>query len=269
MAKSVRIGILGCGNMGAALARGLASAGILSAPGDLWLYDVRSEAAEALRTALQASVAARPEDLIAHSDLCVLAVKPQVFQQQPEQFRPASPGKIFVSIMAGISSASLRQALGPDTVAVRAMPNLPLSVGQGVTAIEADGHDEKTLAAVEDLFRSSGATVRVSASHMDAVTALSGSGPMYCFEFLEGLMASGVKLGLSRETAELLALQTLKGSLALLESSHETPSQWTRKVCSPGGTTIHALHELERKGFRGLLMSSVEAAAQRSRELGA
>ncbi len=254
--------------MGGALARGLASARILSAPGDLWLYDVRREAAEALQATLKASVADLPDDAIANSDLCVLAVKPQVFQKNPAMFRPAASGKIFVSIMAGVTSASLRTALGDDCRVVRAMPNLPLSVGQGATAIEADGHDEETLAKVEALFRSSGTTVRVSAAHMDAVTALSGSGPMYCFEFLEGLMAAGVKLGLSREVAETLALQTLKGSLALLESTDETPSQWTRKVCSPGGTTIHALHELERKGFRGILMSSVEAAAVRSRELG-
>jgi pyrroline-5-carboxylate reductase len=149
------------------------------------------------------------------------------------------------------------------------MPNLPLSVGEGATAIETDGHSEATLLLAEHIFKAAGRTVRVTSHQMDAVTGLSGSGPAYVFEFLEGLILAGVKAGLARDTATALVLQTAKGALKLLETSKEGPPAWSAKVSSPGGTTIHGLHVLESAGFKGILIAAVEAAVARSKALAA
>lgn len=266
-----RVGILGCGNMGAAIARGLLREGVVPAS-SLFLFDASDRVLDALASELGAKKGRGMADLAAACDLLVLAVKPQVFAALgAETFEAMNrhDNRILVSVMAGVGSDRLRRAFAPSWKVVRVMPNLPLAAGMGATAIETDQLDEATLARVEKVFRAAGGSVRVTASQMDAVTALSGSGPMYVFEFLEGLIQAGVKAGLPRDTAQALAVQTLKGSLALFEGASDPPAQWTARVCSPGGTTIHALHVLEKEGFKAALMSAVEAAAKRSRELGA
>jgi pyrroline-5-carboxylate reductase len=142
-------------------------------------------------------------------------------------------------------------------------------VGEGATAIATDGLSEESLRIVETIFNSCGATVRVTEDQMDAVTAVSGSGPMYLFEFVGAMSDAGVKAGLAPDVAYKLALQTAKGSLKLLETGADTPETWTKRVCSPGGTTLAALGVLQKEGFHGILERAVSAAKKRSEELSA
>jgi pyrroline-5-carboxylate reductase len=262
------IGVLGCGNMGAALVRSLVLSGTATAK-NIYVYDTFAGAMEILKKDLGVQTVVHAHDLLDHGDVLILAVKPQIFHHIAPGLKPQSGLKerVVLSVMAGVTSGNIRSHFPEDYQVVRVMPNLPLSVGEGATAIETDGHSEATLLVAEHIFKAAGKTVRVTGYQMDAVTGLSGSGPAYVFEFLEGLILAGVKAGLSRDVASALVLQTAKGALKLIESGKESPSQWSAKVCSPGGTTIHGLHVLESAGFKGLLMAAVEAAVARSKEL--
>ncbi len=260
------IGFLGFGNMGGAVARGAVASG-LAASGDIMVFDPGLPA-----DALQASgftSADSAEEVFRAADVVIIAVKPQVFKEAAPAWSELVSGlsdKTVISVMAGIRAEKLR-ATFPGFTAVRVMPNLGLSVGEGATAIAMDGVGEASLDLVEAIFNSCGTTVRVTEDQMDAVTAVSGSGPMYLFEFVGAMTEAGVKAGLARETAYTLAVQTAKGSLKLLESSGDDPATWTKRVCSPGGTTLAALGVLENEGFHGILERAVAAAKKRSEEL--
>jgi pyrroline-5-carboxylate reductase len=209
----------------------------------------------------------------------LLCVKPQIFSQLPanwiKEFQlqanvlklPNIENKTVISIMAGVTKEKIRQSIG-DTEIVRIMPNLPLTVGKGTIALATDRVSEETLAFAESIFASVGTTCRVQESWMDAVTGLSGSGPAYVFEFIEGLIRGGVSMGLSREAASKLAISTVEGSVALLKESKKSPADLSAMVSSPGGTTIAGLEVLENNSFRGTLMETVKAATKRSKELG-
>ena len=262
------LGLFGCGNMGGAIVRGVLAANLL--PADrLFFFDEDYKVVQAMNS-LGCKSLVSPYELFHEAETIILAVKPQVFKQLVlPAFPPAREGKTIISIMAGIRLEQLREKIiGPFSF-IRTMPNRGLSVGEGMTAIAADGHSEKTLPLAESIFCSCGQTVRVTEDQMDAVTGLSGSGPMYVFEFIEALTLAGVKSGLTRDTAYRLAIQTAKGSLKLLESSDDAPSVWSARVRSPGGTTAEAQKVLERDGFADLLIRAVEAAVARSKELSA
>src|SRR3954466_3234336 len=234
------IGVLGCGNMGAALVRALVASGTAAAK-DIYVYDTLAPAMETLKRELGVQTMIQAHDLPDRCDVLILAVKPQIFHHIAPGLRAQSGPKerVVLSVMAGVTTADIRAHFPEDYQVVRSMPNLPLSVGEGATAIETDGHSEATLLLAEHIFKAAGRTVRVTSHQMDAVTGLSGSGPAYVFEFVEGLILAGVKSGLPRDTATSLVMQTVKGALKLLESSKDGPPAWSAKVSSPGGTTIH------------------------------
>lgn len=264
------IGFLGFGNMGKAIAEGVVKAGLAS-PQSILIKDpgLPSDFAHSL-SQKGYRFAASEEELFRESAVVILAVKPQVAKQEKETWAGifsslSGAGKTYISIMAGIKASWIRGFAPRGSNVIRVMPNLGLSVGEGVTAIDTDGAGDFQV--VESIFNSCGTTVRVKEEHMDAVTAVSGSGPMYLFEFVGALTEAGVKAGLARETAYALAVQTAKGSLKLLEGSSETPEAWTKKVCSPGGTTLAALGVLQQEGFHGIVERAVAAAAKRSGEL--
>jgi len=260
------IGFLGFGNMGGAVARGAVAAGIV--PADRVLVYDPAVADDAL-AASGFGRASSAEDAFNRADVILLAVKPQIFKETAAAWTElvsGLTGKTVVSVMAGIRAAKLREVF-PGFTCIRVMPNLGLSVGEGATAIATDGAGEESLGLVETIFDSCGTTVRVTEEQMDAVTAVSGSGPMYLFEFIGAMTEAGVKAGLARETAYALAVQTAKGSLKLLETSADTPEAWTKRVCSPGGTTLAALGVLQSEGFHGIVERAVAAAKKRSEEL--
>lgn len=264
----------GAGNMGGAILRGLASSSPAHAA--LGIVEPTSELAKQVSTACQAQIFSDPAHAVQWADIVVLAIKPQVFCNLPpltllakerDTLRPL----LVISVMAGVTLSSLRSWAKMDNAnvhCVRTMPNLPLSVGKGAVAIATDGLCEKDLQSTELLFAPVAKTVRLAESQMDAVTGLAGSGPAWVFQFIEGLVQAGVKLGLSRDAALKLTIATLEGSLEMVKCSGLSPSDLTAQVCSPGGTTIHGLHALEEGRLRAVLMQAVEAAAKRSQVLG-
>ncbi|MCD6024765.1 MAG: pyrroline-5-carboxylate reductase [Fibrobacteria bacterium] len=270
------LGFLGFGNMGKAIAKGVVAAGIVPASGIL-IKDPGLPADFAASLAGQGYQFAESEaDLFSRSSVVVIAVKPQTAKAERDNWKALfaslnGSGKTYVSIMAGIKAPWLREIAPQGSVVVRVMPNLGLSVGQGATAIATEAASEESLRIVESIFQSCGTTVRVTEDQMDAVTAVSGSGPMYVFEFVEAMTAAGEKAGLSREVAYELVQQTVRGSLELLKPvdgvPSATPDEWSARVRSPGGTTAAAQDLLRAEGFRDMLGRAVLAAKKRSVEL--
>jgi pyrroline-5-carboxylate reductase len=206
----------------------------------------------------------------AGQSMVVLSVKPQILDKVLlEVSDSVRADALVISIAAGVPVAAIQSKLKSGTRVVRAMPNTPALVDAGATAIARGEHaQEADLEDAKRIFDAVGVTVVLDESLLDAVTGLSGSGPAYVFLILEALSDAGVKVGLSRRTAQLLAAQTLLGSAKLLLETNEHPGRLKDMVTSPGGTAITGLHTLEHGGVRTTLMNAVEAATRRSRELG-
>lgn len=270
MLRDKTLAILGAGMMGGALARGLVSAGAMP-PAGLRLFDTHSAKASALAAALGPGATAVDSALsaIRGADLILIAVKPPMVAEVLSVLSPALlPHQLVVSIAAGIRLAKM-ESLVPDGIPIiRTMPNTPCLVGCGATALcRGASANEEHLALAQSLFASVGLSVEVPERLLDAVTGLSGSGPAYVYLMIEALADGGVSEGLTRDTARLLAAQTVMGAAQMVLSSDEHPAQLKDNVTTPGGTTIAALHVLERAGIRTALIDAVQAAADRSREL--
>lgn len=273
--KQRSIFFIGAGNMGGAILKGLVRAGYPVQ--QISFFEPSDSVASALET-LGVKRVHKFSEGYGNADVLLLCVKPQIFSKLPAVWNeelqnkqndslPGIDKKTVISIMAGVTKEKIRQSIG-NTEIVRIMPNLPLTVGKGTIALASDGVSEETLTFAESIFDSVGTTCRVQESWMDAVTGLSGSGPAYVFEFIEGLIRGGVSMGLSREAASKLAISTVEGSVALLKESKKSPADLSAMVSSPGGTTIAGLEVLENNSFRGTLMETVKAATKRSKELG-
>ncbi len=264
------LAVLGAGMMGGALARGLVHAGAMP-PSGIRLFDTHPAKAEALAAALGAGAAFLPtaQAAVDGADIVLLAVKPPVIADVLAEISAAlTPAHLIISIAAGIRLEKMEALLSGSIPVVRAMPNTPCLVGKGATALCRGSHataDHLRLA--ESLFAAVGLSVEVPERLMDAVTGLSGSGPAYIYLVIEALADGGVKEGLTRDTARLLAAQTVLGAAQMVLSSDQHPAQLKDNVTTPGGTTIAALHVLERAGIRTALIDAIQAAAERSREL--
>ena len=208
---------------------------------------------------------------VAAARTLVIAVKPQDIDPLLAELREViTADHLVVSVAAGITTAHIEQALPTGVAVVRCMPNTPALVDEAMTAVAAGEHaDEAHLALAESLLAAVGRVVRVPESQLDAVTALSGSGPAYFFFLVEAMIDAGILLGLPRALSAELIVQTAIGSAVMLRDSGEHPVQLREAVTSPGGTTIAAIRELEVHGVRAALLAAIEAACLRSRELGA
>jgi pyrroline-5-carboxylate reductase len=262
------IGFIGAGNMAEAMIRGLLrgndfDAGSISASGP------REERMRELGESY-GIVATTDNTKPAKSEIVVLSVKPQILSRVLDEVADAiRPDALVISIAAGVPVSAIQARLAGGTRVVRAMPNTPALVDAGATAIAGGEHArDSDLEEAKRIFDAIGLTVILEESQLDAVTGLSGSGPAYVFLILEALSDAGVKVGLSRRTAQLLAAQTVLGSAKLLLETNEHPGRLKDMVTSPGGTAITGLHTLENGGVRTTLMNAVEAATRRSRELG-
>jgi len=262
------IGFIGTGNMAEALVRGLVKAGVAE-KAQILGSDPREERCAEMMDRYGVRVVTDNVEVAREADILVLSVKPQVMTKVLDQVGPhIRPHALVVSIAAGVPIAVVESRL-PQARVIRTMPNTPALVGAGATAIAAGGHaTAEDLKAARQIFDSVGITVVLDESLMDAVTGLSGSGPAYIFLIIEALSDAGVKVGLSRHTAQTLAAQTVLGSARLLIETNEHPGRLKDMVTSPGGTAIAGLHTLEAGGLRTTLMDAVEAATRRSRELG-
>lgn len=266
--KTKRIGMLGAGNMAGALIRGLLASGTLMVE-QIRASDVRVERLLELQAEHGITTAVDNRDLVSWANVLVLAVKPQVIDRVLDQLSEIEPGKVVVSIAAGVPIRAIEARLPKGVAVVRAMPNTAAIALAGATGIAPGSHaSEADVATARALFDAVGRTVVLEESLIDAVTGLSGSGPAYVMLMIEALADGGVKVGLHRDTALLLAAQTVYGSAKLLLDTGEHPGRLKDMVTSPGGTAIAGLHTLETGGLRRTLMDAVEAATRRAVELG-
>ncbi|RIL05653.1 MAG: pyrroline-5-carboxylate reductase [Proteobacteria bacterium] len=263
-----RIGFLGAGAMGEALAGGLLAAGV--ARDHVQLADPDPDRRAEVSRRLGVETFADNAALVHESDVVVLAVKPGLLGRVLSEGGVASARPLWISIAAGVSIAKIAAALPEGARVVRAMPNTPALVRCGATAFVASANaSAQDRALAQSLFECAGlAWEAPDESLLDAVTGLSGSGPAYVFVFLEALADAGVRVGLPRDAAQRFAIQTVLGSAQLARDSGAHPAQLKDRVTSPGGTTIAGLARLEANGFRAAVIDAVEAATRRSKELG-
>lgn len=214
--------------------------------------------------------AASPEDLVEGAEIIIIAVKPDSVEKALASIKGSlSPDRTIVSVAAGVSIARMEKSVGGKAKIIRVMPNTPVMVGEGMSVLSPNVNvDGETLLEVERIFSVLGRVLVLPERLMDAVTGLSGSGPAYVFTFIEALADGGVRLGIPREKALILAAQTVMGSAKYLLESGDEPSTLRGRVTTPGGTTIEGLYLLERSGFAGIVMEAVERAAKKSREMG-
>jgi pyrroline-5-carboxylate reductase len=263
------LGFIGAGNMGEAMIKGVLDAGLLP-PGGVVAFDVRAERGAELAARFGVTAAPNIEALLAACDTVVVAVKPQVAPAVLRELPPeAANGRLFVSIAAGVPLASLLAELGHECAVVRAMPNTPAMAGMAATGIFCSPRvtaEQKAVA--RSIFASFGVVVElVKEELLDAVTAVSGSGPAYVFLFIEALADAGVRAGLGRDEAVKLASATVEGAARMVRETGRHPGSLKDMVMSPGGTTAAAVAALEAGAFRGVVMSAVEAAFRRCVEL--
>lgn len=259
-----RLQIVGGGNMGEALLGGILDARWAD-PGEIVVVERLADRCQELR-ALFPGVGVT--DTVVASDGAVIAVKPGDVPDTGRALAAAGVTRV-LSIAAGVTLATLQEACGPEVAVVRAMPNTPAVVRAGAAAIAAGASaTEDDLDWASSILEAVGVVVRVPEDKLDAVTGLSGSGPAYVFLMAESMIEAGVLVGLPREVAEVLAVQTLLGSAQLLESSDQHAAALRAQVTSPGGTTAAGLRALESGGFRASVLDAIAAATERSRELG-
>lgn len=261
------IGVLGAGVMGEALFSGLIAAG--TDPVDIVVTDKRPERCAQL-VAQYGVRTATNRDAAAEADVLLVAVKPHDVGGVLDEIAPViKPTAVVVSLCAGITLSFLEGHLPDGVAVVRVMSNTPALVSAGMSALSPGTHaSDADTARAKQLLDTVGATIVVPEHHLDAVTAVSGSGPAYVFYLVEAMAEAGVHLGLPRDIATQLAVQTAYGSSVLLRETDRHPSLAREQVTSPGGTTAAALRQLDNHAVRAAVISAAEAARDRSRELG-
>ncbi len=265
------IGVIGAGNAAEGIVHGIVRNSLLFA--DRLIAADPSEARRAVfRERFKIDVTADNRELVANSYIIILAVKPQQFVKVCEGVADLiSEQHLVVSIMAGVSTASIEARFpGCRVRVVRAMPNLPIHVGAGMAGLCKGRYaGEVDLLRAQRIFEAGGRSIVMEDErHMDAVTAVSGSGPAYFYYFVEALMAAGEKAGLPKQQAEILAKQTCLGAARMMVESDESPEVLRRKVMSPGGTTEAAMDSMSKSGVFDHLVEGFLAAWQRSKDLG-
>ncbi|MBI5622140.1 MAG: pyrroline-5-carboxylate reductase [Elusimicrobia bacterium] len=268
MLSSKTIAVIGAGHMGSALIGGILRAKLVS-PGRIHAARRSETALAELHKRWGVKTFTDNAKAIHGADIVILSVKPQVAAAVVRGLAPAvQPSQLVISLMAGITTDTISKLLQVSGPVVRAMPKTPAPVDAGATAVAAGaGAGERHLALAERIFGSVGTVAVVPESAMDAVTGLSGTGPVYIFMLIEAMIDGGVKMGLPRATAAKLAAQTVFGAAKLVMESGKHPAILRDEVTTPGGTAINAIHELESKGLRSVLIDAIVTATRRSEEL--
>lgn len=263
-----RLGMIGGGAMGSALLKGIVKQGLVK-PEEIFLVEPDVTKRETLQTELGINIKNSPAELAAECPVMILAVKPGVIPGVLKELgSKADRSHLVISIAAGVTLASLSSELNKARL-VRVMPNTPARISRGVTVYclgpNTNPSDAEIVAAI---FECVGTVLSLPETQLDAVTAISGSGPAYVYHFMESWIDAGVMLGLTRDVAQTLVTETILGTAELLKTSGEHPAKLRNDVTSPGGTTAAGLFELEKGAFTATLMKAVLATAERSRELG-
>jgi pyrroline-5-carboxylate reductase len=269
MAAKLTIGFLGAGKMAAALAKGVIASGIVK-PAQIKASDPVAAAREAFTGETRASAGESNLDVVKFASALVVAVKPGNVNDLMNEIRENfTSGHLLISIAAGVPIARFETALGKDARVIRVMPNTPALVNASATAFACGKSATAADAALaKKLFSAVGIVFELKEALLDAVTGLSGSGPAYIYTIIEALSDGGVASGLPRDVATRLAAQTVLGGAKMVLETGQHPAALKDMVTSPGGTTIEGVHELEKGGIRGVLMSAVRAATEKSKKLG-
>jgi pyrroline-5-carboxylate reductase len=264
-----KLAVIGTGNMGSAILHGVIGADLFEAD-DVIACDLVAEKVEALARALGIDVAPTASDAASTASTVLLAVKPQTMGECLSEVKEAvGPAHLIISIAAGITTGFIEERLGPAVRVVRVMPNTPALVGAGASALCSGTHATNgDLAEAERIFGALGTVYNFDESLMDAVTAVSGSGPAYLFLFAECLAGAALTIGLPGNEAAGLVAQTLFGASKLLVESGEPASALRAKVTSPGGTTEAAVSVFNERGFEEIVVAAVSSAFNRAKELG-
>lgn len=262
--KGLKVGIIGCGNMGGAIARGIAEKGITGA-GSVLLYDKDASKAEALaeKTAFTHAELSRT---VENSDILILAVKPQDFAGLSGEISGHVDSQTVVSVMAGVKIAAIEEGLGKELPVARTMPNLAALIGEGVTCISFN--EAVTLTGeIKEIFSGVGKVLEIDEKFMDVVTAVSGNGPAYLFYLAEAMISAGREMGLDEGTARELVEQTLYGAARLMREEKSSPGELITKVASKGGATEAALSVFGEKGLNSIVKAAILRGKQRAEEL--
>ncbi len=257
--------LIGAGNMGGALLRGVL-AGSLNPAAKTAVVDPQPQLRAAIEKELGVRTAATADRFVGDADILIVAVKPFVLADVLDGIKDlVRPTQLIVSVVAGVQSQTIQSRLGQPIPLVRVMPNIAATVGASASAVAAcPPTTTEQVDMARALFSAVGEVVEVSEEQLDAVTGLSGSGPAYVYSVIEALADGGVRMGLARDVALRLAAQTVLGAARLVLESGEHPAVLRDRVTTPAGTTIHGLHALERGGLRAALIDAVAAATERS-----
>jgi len=264
-----KIGVIGAGKIGSAIARGIIRAGLVKKE-NVMASDVSDELRQAIARDLDIKVTPDNGALCDFAEIIILAVKPQIVDPVAREIaKKLGKSKLLVSVAAGVPLGRIETHLERGARVVRVMPNIPCVIGAGAAGFAGGGHATAAdLEKVGAILNSFGVGLAVEEKYLDAVTGLSGSGPAYVFLFMEALADGGVQVGLSRDVALKLAMQTVYGAARMALESNKHLSELKDEVTSPGGTTIAGLYAMEQNGFRGTVMKAVVSATRRSQELG-
>ena len=265
----MKIGFIGGGVMGEAIIRSVLAKGVAK-PADITVSDVSQVRRDVLSKQYGVTTVADNCQVVGGAEVAVLAVKPQDLHKVLGELKGLSPNQLVISIVAGATLETLRDGLGHDCV-VRTMPNMPAQVGEGMTVWTAtSGVSEQQKKMAQSILAALGEELYVgSEKYIDMATAVSGSGPAYIFLVIEALTDAGVHIGLPRDMAERMVIQTVLGSARSVKATGKHPAELKNAVTSPGGTTAEGLLQLESGGLRSLLMRAVIAAYEKARSLGA
>jgi len=262
------LGIIGCGKMAYAILKGIIGRASMDFSA-IYVNDIDLERTNLFVREFQA-VAVQQNELVSACDIIILAVKPQQVRQVLESTREFwDSTRLLVSIAAGITTFTIEREVGLAIPVVRVMPNTPCLIGEGVAAVAGGSHASNAdIEVVKDMFSKLGLAIVVEEKYMDAITAVSGSGPAFAFLVAEAMINAGVLVGLDSNLSRSLVLNTLKGSISMMQKSEEHPAVLRDQVCSPGGTTIAGVKQLEENGIRKAFFQAIEKAFHKSIELG-
>lgn len=262
-----KIGFIGAGNMATAIIGGILKSG--SADGEhITVYDVMADKLDLMAREKGIQKAADAAGVVRSSDITVLAVKPQNYAEVLESIKDEVSGnKVIVTIAAGISTDYIAGAVGKDCPMVRVMPNTPLLLGKGATALSRHNISDEDFSFVYDMFANGGEVSVLDESKMNSVIAVNGSSPAYVYLFAKAMIDYAVKEGIDAGEAMKLVCATLRGSADMLEKSGDTPEVLIKKVSSPGGTTLKALEKLDEKDFYNAVIEAMDACTKRAEEL--
>ena len=268
MLKNKKIAVIGAGHIGSAIIGGILKAKLIS-PKSVTASRRSAEALDELKKRFGIQTTPDNRRAVKGADILILAVKPQGAPALLEEIAPVvREDQLLISVMAGVTTERINKLLGKPNPIVRAMPNTPALVDAGATPLSKGAHaKDADLAIAETIFKAVGIVEIVPESLMDAVTGLSGSGPVYIYMVIEAPIDGGVKMGIPRTVARRLAAQTVLGAAKLVIETGKHPAILKDEVTTPGGTAIAAVHMLESKGLRNVLIEAVATAARRSQEL--